>query len=304
MTSPVWYLACISSLALTVACASEPTDDSSAGAAAGSGNKGGSPSPTAGSGSQGGGAPQACPAGPGRETVTEDVDVGVVSGLIVDDRGEPTSSGLVQVCSKDRCINADVPDTGVLMHRVNGSMNAPACKFGNGKAWGKLAVPLGPRDTNLGTLIAVRLPPFSEAAALEPGGAATSAGVTLTLSNDAKVEVDTLTYEDASEHGFRAAQLPDAALEPLGQDFALGFALSPVETHICPSPALSVENSTALPAGAELELYVLGLDVLEAWAPYAGWQKVGEGVVSDDGQTLEFPDGVPVLTAIGIREKR
>ncbi|HEY6078106.1 MAG TPA: hypothetical protein VIW29_04850, partial [Polyangiaceae bacterium] len=97
--------------------------------------------------------------------------------------------------------------------------------------------------------------------------------------------------------------LPEAALAQLDQGFVLGFALSPLETRICPSPALSIDNSAELGAGSELELYVLGLDVGEAWAPYAGWQKVGEGAVSEDGATLEFPAGLPLLTAIGIKEK-
>jgi hypothetical protein len=284
---------CCSGLLLSFACASEPTGEDNAGGSAGS-------SGTAGTG---GSEPKSCPVGPGRETATESIYVGRVSGNIVDEQGEPTSSGLVQVCGKDQCLNADVPETGELYKPVNASMNAPACKFGNGKAWGKLAIPLATGDSELGTLTTVTLPPFSSGVVLEAGKSASSGGVTLTLSDDAHVEIDTLTYEDESEFGFRAARLPEATLEQLGQDFVLGFALSPVETHICPSPALSIENSANLPAGAELELFIHGLDVLEAWAPYAGWQQVGEGRVSDDGQTLEFPEGVPLLTAIGIREK-
>jgi len=58
-----------------------------------------------------------------------------------------------------------------------------------------------------------------------------------------------------------------------------------------------------LPPGTALELFLLGLDVGEKWAPYSAWQKVGEGQVADDGATLEFPDGLPLLTVIGVREK-
>ena len=126
-------------------------------------------------------------------------------------------------------------------------------------------------------------------------------GVTLTLAPKARVEVDLLTYEDEAQQGFRAAALPEAALAQLNQDFVAGFALSPVETRICPSPALSLENTANLAPGTALELLMLGLDVAEHLAPYAQWQRVGEGQVSDDGATLEFPDGLPVLTAIGIR---
>jgi len=228
----------------------------------------------------------------------------VVAGQIVDEAGAPASAGLVQVCSKDICINAKVDDSGELYEVVNQDMDAPACKYGDGRTFGKLGLPLDAGDTDLGTLTTVRLPSFEDGVALRPGQTATSAGVSLTLTLDAQVKVDTLTYEEEAEHGFRAAALPAATLALFEPSFAVGFALAPVETRICPSPALSIENSAELAAGSELELYILGLDVLEEWAPYAGWEKVGEGQVSDDGATLDFPDGVPLLTAIGIREKR
>jgi hypothetical protein len=276
---------------LPLACASDPADSND-----GSGGGG-----TA--ASSGGQTAKACPPGPGRETESEQVKVGVVSGQLVDEQGDPTSSGLVQVCGKNLCINAKVLDDGKLSENVNDEMLAPACKFGNGKEWGKLALPLDAGDSELGTLTAVRLPAFEDGVELAPGATVTSGGVTLTLSDTSRVEIDTLTYEDESEYGFRAARLSDAALEQLGQRFAVAYALSPVETRICPSPALSLENSLDLAPGTELELFILGLDVLEAWAPYATWAKISEGFVSGDGQTLEFPEGLPLLTAIGVREK-
>lgn len=229
--------------------------------------------------------------------------VGVVSGLLVDEQGAATSAGLVQICGKDVCINARVGEDGKLGEEVAQSLDAPACKFGDGLGWGKLAIPLAAGDTQLGTLTAVRLPDFSESVPFTPGEQVASGGVTLTLAANVHVEVDTLTYEDEAQQGFRAAALPEAALTQLEQGFVAGFALSPVETRICPSPALSLENRAKLAPGAELELYVLGLDVSEPIAPYGQWQHVGDGQVSEDGATLEFPDGVPLLTAIGIREK-
>lgn len=276
---------------LALACASDPAEPSGAAGSAAGGSGGGA------------NAPESCPAGPGRETESTKVQVDLVSGRIVDEQGEPTSAGLVQVCGKDLCINAKVLDDGKLSEDVNDEMLAPACKFGNGKEWGKLALPLGAGDSDLGTVTAVRLPAFADGATFTPGTAVSSAGVTLTLSDDAHVEIDTLTYEDESQFGFRAAELSGAALEQLGPDFVVAYALSPVETRICPSPALSLENTADLPAGTQLELFILGLDVLEIWAPYGDWQKVGEGSVADDGQTLEFPDGLPLLTAIGVRVK-
>jgi hypothetical protein len=285
------------------ACSSEPTDSGDdAGGESGVGGKGSG-------GKSGGGSagtsvlPESCPAGPGEKSETEPAKVGVVSATFVDEQGDPTRAGLVQVCAKNVCIDAAVSANGKLVQTLDQSMDAPACKFGDGKAWGKLAIPMGGGDTALGTLTVVRLPDFTDGVALTPGEAATSAGVTLSLSDDAVVEYDTLSYEDEAMLGFRAAPLPEAALAQLQQGFVAGFALSPLETRICPSPALSVENTAELAPGTELELYILGLDVGEMWAPYARWQRVGEGSVSEDGATLEFPEGVPVLTAIGIKEK-
>lgn len=230
--------------------------------------------------------------------------MGQVSAQVVDERGEPASPGLVQVCAKNVCYDVSVGASGALAKQVDEEMNAPACKFGDGRSWGKLAIPFGGGDTDLGTLTAVALPDFADGVALVAGESATSGGVTLTLTDDAVIEVDDLSYEDESEWGFRAAALSGDALSQLGQDFVLGYALAPLETRICPSPALSLENSLDLPAGTELELFSHGLDVSEEWAAYGGWQKVGEGAVSDDGATLEFAEGPPVLTALGVREKR
>ncbi len=282
---------------MAAACSSEPASpDPQAGAGGEPGASGSS------NGGKAGAAVVSCPEGDNPKTDTKPVLVGLVSGQIVDEHGAPTSAGVVQVCGKDLCINARVGDNGKLAENVGKPLNAPACKFGDGLTWGKLALPIGAGDSALGTLMTARLPDFADAAAFTPGTAITSGGVTLTLAPDAHVDVDILNYEE-SQSGFRAVQLPEQAVTQLGQDFVAGWALSPVETLICPSPALTLENTTELAPGTALELFMLGVDVLEAWAPYGGWQKVSEGVVSGDGSTLEFADGPPLLTAIGVREK-
>jgi len=292
----------VSAVALATGCSSSPANPNTDGADAGAGGE-----PSAGgssNGGKGGATPAHCPTEPNHKTDTESVLVGQVSGQLVDEDGQPTSAGLVQVCGKNVCINAHVDDSGQLAEDVNQLLNAPACKFGDGLTWGKLALPISLGDNELGTLMTARLPDFADSAAFTPGTSISSGGVSLTLSPSAQVEVDTLTYEDEAQQGFRAAALPEPAVTRLGQDFVAGWVLSPVETHICPSPALSLENTARLAPGAALELFVLGVDVAEAWAPYGGWEKVGEGQVSDDGTALQFPDGLPLLTAIGVREKR
>src|ERR1041384_3701612 len=97
--------------------------------------------------------------------------------------------------------------------------------------------------------------------------------------------------------------MPEGALELPDPEFVVGYALSPLETRICPNPALSLDNTPSLATGTELELYLLGLDAEEEFVPYARWQKVAEGRVSDDGSSLEFPDGVPLLTAVAVKVK-
>ncbi len=296
MTRLSHWLICVSALAATGACSSHSTSSDASDAGAGGEQSA--------NGGKGGAAAVSCPAGKNPKTDTTPVLVGLVSGQIVDEQGQPTSAGLVQVCGKDKCIIARVGDNGVLAQSVDQKLNAPACKFGDGLTWGKLAKPLGAGDSELGTLMTARLPDFTDAAAFTAGTAISSGGVTLTLAPTAHVEVDPLNYPDEAQQGFRAASLPEQAVTQLAQDFVAGWVLSPVETVICPSPAVSLENTTQLAPGTLLELFILGVDVLEPWAPYGGWQKVGEGQVSDDGATLEFLDGVPLLTAIGVREKR
>lgn len=271
------------------------------GSDAGAGGDGGTTS--TGLGGKGGTTSARCPFGPYPKTAKSPTDIGVVSGSIVDELGAPTSSGLVQVCGKDICVNARVGDDGKLAQAVNQTLDSPACKFGDGLEWGKLAVPLETGDSDLGELTTVRLPDYADSAALEPGAEPSSGGVTLSLAKDANVEIDILTYETEAQRGFRAAPLPEAALAQLKQDFALGFALAPLETRICPSPALSLANSAALEPGTEVELYGLGFDVLEQWAPYGQWQHFGDGQVSGDGKSIEFPDGLPLLTTIAVRVK-
>ena len=72
----------------------------------------------------------------------------------------------------------------------------------------------------------------------------------MTLAADAHVNLDALTYVDEAQQGFRAIALPPPAYRQLTQGFVAAYAFSPVETRICPSPALSIENTTQLAPAA------------------------------------------------------
>jgi hypothetical protein len=253
--------------------------------------------------SGGGSSPARCPEGNDSASDPDPVEVGAITAQLVDEHGEPTSAGLVQVCGKDVCTQAKVGENGKLSERVDATRDTPAVKYGDGFEWAKLTRLLAEGDNDLGTLVTVRLPAYEDSAALEPGRSASSAGVTLALAKGARVEENFLDYESEEQRGFRAAALPALALEQQGSGFVQAYALSPLETRICPSPALTLENTAGLAPGTELELYLLGLDVAEEFAPYATWHRIGEGAVSEDGGSLSFPDGVPVLTAVAVKVK-
>lgn len=299
--TPFRLLVACGLLGLSVACSSDKTpDEPGAGGETSSGgtSNAGSTS-SAGKGAE---LEPSCPKGTNPYGDAKPTAISSVNGQIVDEQGKPTSSGLVQICGRDLCLKAEVGNNGKLAENPNKTLDTPALKWGDGFGWAKVAVPLAAGDSELGTLIATPLPSFTEGVPLMAGTSASSGGVTLELADDAQVVVDKPAYAP-EERGFRAVPLPADTLTRLGQDFVVAYGLSPLETRICPSPALTLENTTELEAGTALELYMLGLDVEEVWAPYGQWQRVGDGAVSDDGKTLEFPDGIPLLTAIGVKVK-
>jgi hypothetical protein len=287
-------------LLAAAACSSDPApSDAGKNQGGSAGTGGGSTS----SGGKPGSKPESCPAGTNEPSPIDPIAVGLVTGELVDERGEPTTAGLVQVCGTDICRNADVAESGKFADDVDGPINAPACKFGDGFEWAKLAVPIAEGNNELGTLVTVRLPDYAEGVPLVAGKTATSGGVSLVLAADARIQHNIIDYESEAQRVLRAVPLPEAALVQADPDFVVGFALSPLETRICPNPALRLENIPQLSAGTELELYLLGLDAEEEFVPYARWQKVADGQVSDDGESLEFPDGVPLLTAVAVKVK-
>jgi len=303
--SPRWFASVGLWLSLaTAACSSDPAaPDASSGGSASAGTTGAGAGASGGSAGKPSSSNQSCPEGDNPKSDVAPVQIGVVTGHIVDENGEPTTAGLVQICGTDICRNANVSESGKFADAVDGPINAPACKFGDGFTWAKLALPLAEGDTDLGTLVTVRLPDYADGVPLVAGQTVTSGGVSLTLAEDARVQANKIDYETDAERVLRAAPLPAAALAQLDPEFVAGFALSPLETRICPNPALSLENDAALEAGTELELYLLGLDATEEFVPYGRWQKVADGQVSDDGAALEFPDGVPLLTAVAVKVK-
>jgi hypothetical protein len=278
------------------------------GGSAGSSGSGGSSGQGATGGSGGSGARNACPEGPGTPGPARMQRVTSVRGQLLDLEGNAAIES-PQVCGIDVCVFIEDTDTsGNLTITPARSFDRPAFKNGLGLRYAKFAFLLPDQpDHDLGAVRTVKLPDFAEGDELVAGAEVSSGPVTLGFSADAKFEIDVLTYK-VDERTFRAAQVPIAqaprAVDPsLG--FELLFALSPVDTVVCPPARLSVTNSAGWPAATAVEFFVHGVSIEEHWAPYGGWSKVSDGAVASDGARITTAEsgGIPVLGVIGVRRK-
>jgi hypothetical protein len=279
------------------------------GGSAGMIGSGGSSGQGAAGGSAGSGARNACPEGPGTPGAVRQQQVSSVQAQLLDLAGNPAIES-PQVCGVDVCVFIeDTDSSGNLSIAPARFFDRPAFKNGIGLRYAKFAflLPNQP-DHDLGAVRTVSLPAFADGAELVAGRDVSSGPVTLTLAADAKLEIDILTYTKAEERTFRAAGVPidqaPRAVDPsLG--FALLFALSPVDTVICPAARMSVSNTPGWAPATAVEFFVHGVSIEEHWAPYGGWAKLSEGAVSSDGASITTAQGggIPVLGVIGIRQK-
>jgi hypothetical protein len=279
------------------------------GGSAGMNGSGGSSGQGGSSGTAGAGARNACPEGPGMPGAVRQQQVTSVRAQLLDLAGNPAIES-PQLCGIDVCVFIEDTDSaGNLSITPARSFDRPAFKNGIGLRYAKFAflLPNQP-DHDLGSVRTVSLPAFADGAELVAGREISSGPVTLTPGADAKFEIDILTYTKPEERTFRAAQVPidqaPRAVDPsLG--FALLFALSPVDTVICPAARMSVANAPGWAPATAVEFFVHGVSIEEHWAPYGGWSKVSEGAVSSDGARITTAEGggIPVLGVIGIRQK-
>lgn len=256
-----------------------------------------------------GGAPSAreCE-GPGYKETTPPQQVDEVSARLVDQEGSVLADEPVQVCGSDVCFYGATTEAGGVAIRPGQPMTKPAFKFGEGKVSARLAwlLPATP-VVELGTVQSVRLPPLAEGAALEAGETADSGGLRLTPAPGSRITHDGLTFQKPEERRLRAVRVgldvaPPVVEPELGLE--LLYAATPVDTVFCPPARLAVENSEGWAAGTAVEVLLHGVDIEEAWAPYGGWAKVADAVVSEDGVHVETVDpGLPVLGVLGFRRK-
>lgn len=250
-----------------------------------------------------------CEDGPVVPGSHEDLFVERVEAIVLDTDGSPVANELAQICGLDKCINTQTGSDGHILAMPMTTIRQPAFKFGDATIHAKLARPLPGSIATFGTVVTPKLPPLEQGAPLDPGADATSGEVTLSIPEDAVIEVELDVLDDPNAQHFRAAPIPKEMMDPevVDQDPGLKefFALTPLEARICPAAKLTLPNTEGFPAGAEVEVFVLGLDVGERWATYGSWTHVSDGRVSEDGATISTNDdgGLPVLSAVGVRLK-
>jgi len=251
--------------------------------------------------------PAVCEA-PGYASEAESVTLQQVKAAVFLPSGDAAAQLPVQVCGLDVCLPYTANGAGVLDVAPRTPMKRPALKYGDGFDFAELAVPLGAEPKqDLGELIALPLPAFTEGSSFPKRGALTNGALTLQLADHGSFEHDILTYGDESERVFRSVAIPIAessqALPP-SFGFELAYGVAPLGTTFCPAAQLSLENSLAWAPGTAIEVFVQGLDVSEKWAPYGTWQLVAEASVSSDGKRIETTSGgIPILSSIALRRK-
>jgi hypothetical protein len=226
--------------------------------------------------------------------------------MLVDADEQPVAGELVQVCGTDLCVPGESSEDGSVTIQPNQALTRPAFKFGEGVVTPRFAWLLPPEPTvALGVVHTVRLPDISSGVPLQSGATVTSGGLTLTLPDGGRVEVDRLTFRTDEEQAFRAVQVPlEHAPEVIGNEFELVYAGTPTDTVFCPPAQLIIENSEGWPAGTDVEVYLHGVDIEEEWAPYGGWGKVSDARVSDDGARIETTSpGLPLLGVLGFKRR-
>jgi len=250
--------------------------------------------------------PAVCQA-PGYSVESEAFTVEQVGASLRVPSGEPAANLPVQVCGINICKNYNASASGVLNVAPHESMVLPALKYGDGFDFAELAVPLTQAKQDLGELVALPLPPFSEGAKFPKSGALSNGDLTLHLASNGSFEHDILTYSDESERVFRSVSVPIAeSLQALPSDlgFELAYGVAPLGTTFCPAAQLSLKNTLDWAPGSEVEVFVQGLDVTEKWAPYGTWQLVAEARVSSDGKSIDTTSGgIPILSSIALRRK-
>jgi hypothetical protein len=244
------------------------------------------------------------------------VSAGIVfshlSATVVDTNGAPVPTVTAQTCGINLCLNGATNENGFVSFDQAVTLDQPAFKYGDARGYARFALPLtaAPIDVDLGNETTVAFEAPATGAPLTPGTTATSAGVSLELAPDMNpVAPDPFDFDTDDLKKFRAAKVPiekaPAAVDP-SFGFEIVVALTPEGTVLCPAAKMTVANDAGLPPNTPVEFFLHGVDVAQQWAPYGGWAKISDGVVSADGATVTTDDsgGLPALSVVGIRRAK
>jgi hypothetical protein len=246
---------------------------------------------------------------------------GTVTATLVDEAGGPVAGQPVLLCGLDLCsASVETGPSGAFSVSFGRSEKRPALRIGDGVAYAAFAIPFTGPDAAFGALTTAHLP--SSGAALVAGTTAVSGDVSVAIPAGASVAIDALTYGTAEERALRtraipvgaaAAQLASARVGGASAHFGLLFGLAPAMTSICPPARVTVAlphlssspNDLGWAPGAAVEFWVAGRDVAQAFAPYAGWAWISDGLVSADGRSASTSDGqgLPFLETFAVRLK-
>lgn len=267
------------------------------------------------SGTGGGGSVTTCPPamkyGGGETTVSG----AAATAKIVDETGAPIAAGQpLFICGINECSPpGKTVASGAASISTTLSLKKPAFKFGDAVSYAELAIPIAAGTTDFTTLGTGKLATGKLAgkpgAPLTPGADAISGDVTITIPAGASVGIDSLVYETSDSELFRSVGIPLTNVGPVlapvtlgdggAPDFQLLYGVAPAETTICPAAkvAVALPHATATPndlgwaPGAAVEFWIMTIDTGQTYAPYAGWAKASDGVVSADGTSVATVDG-------------
>jgi hypothetical protein len=243
---------------------------------------------------------------PGHQTPVSTLQLATFSVRLVDPLGSHLPDTPALICGKDVCSLVTTDGSG----RIDKTFSPPlqgdaiALKTGDGIRFAEFVLPIEESTADLGDQVMFPFPDATSGTVPAPDTAVESNGVSLVVTRGASVEIDPIVYTRAVDQQFRAVvvaptEFPDAV--DGGEGFGLVVAVRPVDARICPPARLSVPNVPGWAPNAEVEVFLHGVSISEAYAPYGGWAELTRGVVDADGKTVTTTAGVPVLGTFGFR---
>lgn len=248
----------------------------------------------------------ACEAPPSNPSAENRVEVSNVQVTARDEAGAVIGDFDLQFCGRDTCLYGTTSVVGTVTFNQatgDGTVDKPLFKPGDSLVLGKIGY-LYDGQTPFEGIFPRMVDSGSAPAA---GASAEVAGAQIEVPAGGVVVIDDLIYDAPAKQTFRAASIPSASVEAVTGDpsFAMVYALGPNDTLFCPPAKLTLDNYAGLAANAEVEFFVQEVNVGEHFGAYGTWNKISEGTVSADGQTVSTNDGegMPVLLAVAVRLK-